>query len=257
TAIYTEYTIDLSSYSGLVYIAFTRVDSPADGWYLYIDDVTVEDIPSCIAPTDLTADNITSESAGLSWTSDRDTFDISWGEGTFDAEEGTIVNGFENGGTLSGLDANTEYQYYVRNDCGGGDLSDWAGPHEFITACEAATIPFFEGFENGFTHDTPIDGCWSQESILGTQTWNANNISTDRYRTPRTGEWNAFLRYSNTDWLFYPVELEGGTNYLLEFYARQDGSGVTNASVSASYGTSNSSEAMTNTIISSTGIING
>src|SRR5690606_13206577 len=111
------------------------------------DDISLDLAPSCIAPTDLTADNITSESADLSWTSDGDTFDISWGEGTFDAEAGTIVNGFENGGTLSGLDANTAYQYYVRNDCGGGDVSDWAGPYEFMTPCEAVSVfPFIEAF---------------------------------------------------------------------------------------------------------------
>jgi hypothetical protein len=42
---YTEYTVDLSAYSGTVYISFTRRDAPADGWYLYLDDVMVRDIP--------------------------------------------------------------------------------------------------------------------------------------------------------------------------------------------------------------------
>jgi hypothetical protein len=43
---YTEYEIDLSAYSGSCYIAFARNAAPADGWYLYVDDVTVEDIPA-------------------------------------------------------------------------------------------------------------------------------------------------------------------------------------------------------------------
>ncbi len=46
TLTYVEYTLDLSAYSGTVYISFTRRDSPADGWYLYVDDITVEDIPT-------------------------------------------------------------------------------------------------------------------------------------------------------------------------------------------------------------------
>jgi len=103
--------------------------------------------PSCFAPTGLTASNITTGSADLSWTSDGDTFDISWGEGSFNAEGGTIVNGFENGGTLSGLGSNITYQYYVRNDCGGGEVSTWAGPYSFLTLLEPATLDFSEGFE--------------------------------------------------------------------------------------------------------------
>ncbi|HPI26836.1 MAG TPA: choice-of-anchor D domain-containing protein, partial [Candidatus Cloacimonadota bacterium] len=53
---YTEYEIDLSAYSGSCYIAFARNAAPADGWYLYVDDVTVEDIPAgpvfSISPTE-------------------------------------------------------------------------------------------------------------------------------------------------------------------------------------------------------------
>ncbi|MDI9530070.1 MAG: choice-of-anchor J domain-containing protein [Candidatus Cloacimonadota bacterium] len=42
---YTEYTIDLSAYNGFHYIAFARKNAPADGWYLYVDDILIEDIP--------------------------------------------------------------------------------------------------------------------------------------------------------------------------------------------------------------------
>src|SRR5690606_14355273 len=118
--------------SGTYYIGINGTINSSP-WYISIDDISLDLAPSCIVPTDLTTENITYESADLLWASDGDTFDISWGEGTFDAEAGTIVNGFENGGTLSGLEANTTYQYYVRNDCGGGDVSDWAGPYDFYT----------------------------------------------------------------------------------------------------------------------------
>ena len=49
TATYVQYTVDLSSYSGNVYLAFAREDSPADGWYLYVDEVKVENIPPALA----------------------------------------------------------------------------------------------------------------------------------------------------------------------------------------------------------------
>ncbi|MCK9584244.1 MAG: choice-of-anchor J domain-containing protein [Candidatus Cloacimonetes bacterium] len=43
---YREYIVDLSAYSGTCYISFTRKDEPADGWRLYIDDVSIEEIPA-------------------------------------------------------------------------------------------------------------------------------------------------------------------------------------------------------------------
>jgi len=46
TTSYVEHTVDLSSYTGTIYISFTRKNSPADGWYLYLDDILIRDIPA-------------------------------------------------------------------------------------------------------------------------------------------------------------------------------------------------------------------
>src|SRR5690606_28192220 len=111
---------------------------------VYIDNIVYEEAPSCLPPTALTA-NPTHNSAVLGWDSAGENFEISWGEGTFNAEEGTIEP-FTNSGTLSGLMANTAYQFYVRQNCGGGDLSDWAGPYAFTTLAAPASIPWLEPF---------------------------------------------------------------------------------------------------------------
>ena len=60
---YVQYTVDLSSYSGNVYLAFAREDSPADGWYLYIDEVTVLNKPIITTSGTLTAFSSCSGSA--------------------------------------------------------------------------------------------------------------------------------------------------------------------------------------------------
>src|SRR5690606_2686962 len=133
---FIEYTINLNNtpLSGSNnYIAF-RHNSNATNWHYWLDDFVVELLPSCIEPSALTATNLTYSSADLSWTSDGTAFDIKWGTPGFDVEtEGTLVEDFENGATLSGLDSNTTYEFYVRNNCGGGDLSAWAGPYSFYT----------------------------------------------------------------------------------------------------------------------------
>src|SRR5690606_36549053 len=98
-----------------------------------IDNIEIT-LPDCSKPTDLTIDNLTQESADLVWASLGNIFDVKWGETGFDIEnEGVLEEGFENGGTLSGLEADTEYEYYVRQDCGVDGVSTWAGPFAFYT----------------------------------------------------------------------------------------------------------------------------
>ncbi|MCB5271687.1 MAG: choice-of-anchor J domain-containing protein, partial [Candidatus Cloacimonetes bacterium] len=59
---YSEFIVDLSAYTGTCYISFTRKDAPADGYYLHVDDISIQDMQP-IAPEQATvlfpADGIT------------------------------------------------------------------------------------------------------------------------------------------------------------------------------------------------------
>src|SRR5690606_18327572 len=89
--------------------------------------VTTACIP-CDAPTNLTATNITSVSATRGWTSDGNNFDIEWGTQGFTQGSGTLVtDNATNSYNLTNFDYNTQYQFYIRQDCTVND-SDWAGP---------------------------------------------------------------------------------------------------------------------------------
>src|SRR5690606_11531816 len=100
--------------------------------------ITVVDMPTCLPPTGLTINGITFTSADVAWTSTGTLFDVEYGEAVF-TPTGTpstgytgITNSFV---TITGLTSETHYQYYVRQDCGSGDTSLWAGP-----------FPFFPGY---------------------------------------------------------------------------------------------------------------
>src|SRR5690606_38947158 len=54
--------------SGPVNIAWHVPPGGPDGWRLYIDNVIIEDIPSCPDPVNLAANNIDADSAVLTWT---------------------------------------------------------------------------------------------------------------------------------------------------------------------------------------------
>src|SRR5690606_8493668 len=78
--------------------------------------------------------------------------------------------------TLTGLTAETHYQYYVRQDCGSGDTSLWAGPFTFFTGYCIPTSTW--------------DGQWNR--ITGFSTSNGyTNISNEN-----NGTTNAYSNFS-------------------------------------------------------------
>lgn len=120
----------------------------------------------------------------------------------------------------------------------------WTDSYGQDPDCEPGSIPFFDGFENGYTANTDVDGCWSQENVTGNGKWIARN--TGGYnQVPRTGDWYLSLGSSEV-WAFYPLELAGGTEYQLSFYARRH---AYEKSVMASFGTGASDAEMTTEII--------
>src|SRR5690606_7156800 len=111
-------------------------------------DVEIVEIPSCIEPDDLDANNITSTSAELSWISDGDLFDVEIVEAGEDPTGTPTDTGVGNPfTTVTPLDPATDYEYYVRQDCGAGDLSEWRGPFAFTTECTVFEDPFTENFD--------------------------------------------------------------------------------------------------------------
>ena len=215
--------------------------------------------PSCPAPTNVVVSNITTNSADFSWTAGGSEFDWEYlilPAGS-PAPTGSGNDIDTDSFTEPGLNSGTAYAFWIRAYCSFSDQSNWVGPFNFNTLCVPYTVPYFEGFETSYIHNTAVGLCLSQASVTGAAVWTANNTLTDYNRAPRTGAWNAFLQWSNEDWLFIPIQLVGGTSYTVEAYARQDGATAANSNIAISYGTANNAAAMTNVITPATGIVNG
>ncbi len=113
---------------------------------------------SCPPPYDLVAQDVDTESALIVWESvgEETQWDLIWGVQGFDpASGGTLVEGLT--GTtylLDGLDVFTDYDVYVRADCGEDDLSVWAGPVSFKTlaTCPAPTDLSVSNIESTSAH---------------------------------------------------------------------------------------------------------
>ena len=178
---HTEHNVYFNNYSGTdTYIAFKMVTSTSYQ-EAYVDDITIDDVPSCIKPEGLYADNMTINSAWLHWTdlNNASSWNIEYGPAGFTTTGTPTVSGVNNLHQITGLSSSTEYDFYVQSNCGGGDLSDWTGPKTFLTPCDFFTAPVSENFDVGL--ELPV--CWT--SIIQTgDGWTINGIQNFNAHSP-------------------------------------------------------------------------
>jgi hypothetical protein len=137
--------------------------------YIYLDSVEVEALPSCVAYNFMET-NLTDSSADLSWSyTGNNSFNLEYGPTGFiqgtgtGAQAGTLVSSVSSPYSLSGLNPNTTYDYYVENACNPGT---WYGPFTFTTEC---TGPLAAGtYTVGATGDfTTLDSVASVLNVCG------------------------------------------------------------------------------------------
>ena len=106
-------------------------------------------MPTCIRPEDLSADNLTINSAMLHWTdlNGATSWNIEYGLSGFVPTGTPTVSGVTNPYEVTGLTSATEYDFYVQTDCGGGDVSAWSSVGSFMTPCDFFPVPFSENFD--------------------------------------------------------------------------------------------------------------
>src|SRR5690554_3194538 len=99
---------------------------------LYLDDIEIYETPTCFPPSDLMVSNLTSTSVDLTWTENNSatTWNVEFGPAGFTPGNGTEETATTNPHTIT-ITPDSDYEFYVQSDCGGGDLSTWVGPFAF------------------------------------------------------------------------------------------------------------------------------
>ena len=117
--------------------------------------------------------------AFLTWDSVGTQYNLEYGLAGFILGGGTSLNPTTDTVTITGLIANTQYDFYVRNNCSsaGGGYSSWNGPYSFYTECtEIATFPALETFNDSTiwvpntsynTNNDTISNCWDRDPTGG------------------------------------------------------------------------------------------
>jgi subtilisin-like proprotein convertase family protein len=172
--------------------------------------------PSCSDPSGQDATNVTSTTADLEWTENGSatTWNIEYGPPGFTLGSGISIIVTSNPYTLTGLMANTGYDWYIQADCGGGDQSNWVGPDNFKTACLNTTVPYFQNFDNVITPSFP--------SCMTVENTNGDNVQWETSTLSHSEPNSAYIGYNTLedmqDWFFTQgLNLTAGVTYEVDF----------------------------------------
>ncbi|WP_179354665.1 choice-of-anchor J domain-containing protein [Winogradskyella vidalii] len=188
-----------------IYIAFVAVNTQegatATGDEWFIDDVSVLEGCAEIIDEDVVIENITVNSADISWSHPTATdFEIQIiPEGGTPAESGISITG--NSYALSSLEGETSYDVYLSALCGNATQSDWTGPYSFTTpilgvSCDSPIIVPDVLAEGAFTLTDNLANYYNpdvQYTTAGTSC--ISNAGTTNYLN---GD-KAFLSYTATE----------------------------------------------------------
>ena len=137
TSNFEEKIVSLESYpetSGYIVIGLPKgYGVSAD---IYVDDVVVEERPSCMYPTNFAATSVGETSVTLSWTElgTSESWNIEYGPMGFTPGDGiseTVTDSTTY--TVENLAESTAYDFYVQSNCIGME-SDWVGPITVVTS---------------------------------------------------------------------------------------------------------------------------
>ncbi|WP_411812079.1 GEVED domain-containing protein [Chryseobacterium scophthalmum] len=141
TANHAQYTVNIPSGGGS-YLAFRH---NLGGTYrtIYLDDITVEAIPSCVEPVSFAVTGQTMNSVSLSWTDTAtvpvNNYDIYYSTTNVAPTTSTVLNATNSVTsstttvTVPGLASETVYYFWVRSHCSATDQSIWVGPVNAFT----------------------------------------------------------------------------------------------------------------------------
>ena len=250
-------TIDLSTLTitGPIQVKFVVTEQPSDFYDdIAIDDVTVEETPSCAEPTLLNSSAITSNSATVSWTTPAiapaNGYEYYLSTSNTVPTAATIPTGNVAAGittvNLMTLTSSTQYYIWVRSVCSSSSSSSWSTSITFLTLCDAVNVPYLQDFESVTVPALPI--CTSAVNSGTGNTWaTAGAAAASGFTTNMLRYTYNFTNPANTTFFTQGINLTAGTSYRIS-YNYGNSSTTYTESLKVDYGTDATVAAMTNSL---------
>ncbi len=151
-----EYIIPADATATHVAIMIEAANSERTSNGVYIDDITIDEAPTCIKPTGLVKSDVTAHEATISWTSDATAWQV-----CLNNDEDHLINVTANTYTFENLAPKTDYTVKVRTNCGNDDYSEWSKGVSFTTTI-ACPVPTSFTTSNVGAHSVTLS--WTSEA---------------------------------------------------------------------------------------------
>ena len=218
TTSYEEFVVRFDDYTGQgKFIAMRALKPNSSSNYVYVDDITVELLPTCAEPNSLAYAKDT-----LSWQPGTIGHPINYNVQyrLIGETEWTTATTDTNFFVLSGLLPGADYQAQVQSQCDSNDFSGWSNELSFSTECVVLTandLPYHQGFESA---SCPA-ACWSlYYGSTGSSTATINQMT---HVTDAHAEGGRSFRFSSfssaSDYYEYLIspELNAGNDLIVSF----------------------------------------
>lgn len=213
---------------------------------------------TCARPTNLGFNTPTLTSANLTFNvTSGGTVNLEYGPYNFTPGSGTTILNITSPYNLTGLTPSTAYEYYLRKDCGAGNLSVLQGPFPFYTTFQPTNPTYNTGFE---IEDFPFLG-WLATPNNTANAWYLNFGGTGSPLV-QNGQYSAIAitpATVATERMFSRgVNLTAGSTTTIDYYVRNyQATGSTNlASYQLTVGSDQTAATQTTIVATETGLAN-
>ena len=237
-----EVTSFLNGYTGNANrIAFKNFNTDATLNYatLYLDNLVVNNIPSCIAPQRVHVTALTNVSADLAWTtSTAPSYSIEYGPHGFTPGTGSTATSTTNAVSLTGLTPYTEYDVRLVSLCSATDQSDTT-VFTFTTlrAAPVTTYPYVCDFSDSAAANAwePVNGTQNSKWYLGSVAHYGTLDSMALYVSSDNGASNTYNGSSLSHTYVYRTFAMNPGSYNIAFKWQSNGEGSTTSSSPYAY----------------------
>jgi hypothetical protein len=239
----------LISPTSTIQVRFVGIRGAGFNGDIAIDELTVEEAPSCIEPASLTASAVYADSLEISWTdlNGASQWQLEYGPSGFILGAGTQVTTSVNPFILTGLIPSTEYDVYVRAICSITDTSAWSQPLTSTTSCSITPTPWTENFDGPSwvpddlsfnAANSQLDQCWTRipDNTIN-YSWRVRGVATTTLNTGPDLDLSGFGNFiyteadpvfsSSSAFLTSPVlDVSTLTSPTVEFWYHMFGAGI-------------------------------
>ena len=218
TTSWQPYEVSLANYTGTgTYIALRNTTSS-----LYVDNVTLEYLPSCNRPEQVLLQSVDSAEATITWTTaaGQSNWEVALTPAGVSPDSVNAASVATNSYSFQNLTPNTTYNVYVRTDCG-AEYSAWSNALTFTTLLHSpATLPYTCDFENAAENAawTILNGSEPNAWYIDTASNHTTNGQYGLYISFNNGTTYGYDNGSSSNvWAYRDIQFSNANEFVLSF----------------------------------------